>query len=147
MTRQPGETLRLIDVPVLFDGLDHIFDHLPPGLDTTDFSAWKKVTFTQMADACDKRHGAASRQYINKLIGRGPGLTKYITKGVRHFVKTVCNDKDGDVARDVAEKFGIIFVGGMLGIRYGFSLGAKRSSSTRSSKCYREARQLLPDVA
>ena len=41
MTCQPGETLRLIDVPVLFDGLDHIFDHLPAGLDTTDFNAWK----------------------------------------------------------------------------------------------------------
>jgi hypothetical protein len=145
LNRQPGETLRLIDVPVLFDGLDHIFDRLPCELDTSDFPKWKEHKFAEVADACEQNHGAAFQVYIQKLIAHGPTVKEYIKKGEKYFIEKVCDDKDGDVARDVAKKFGLIFVGGMLGIRYGLLPWGKAELLDAISKCYRGARNLLPD--
>ena len=145
LNRQPGETLRLIDVPVLLDGLDHIFDRLPCDLDTSDFPKWKEHKFAEVADACEQNHGAAFQVYIQKLIAHGPTLKDYIKKGEKYFIEKVCDDKDGDVARDVAKKFGLIFVGGMLGIRYGLLPWGKTELLDAISKCYRGARDLLPD--
>src|ERR1700722_5236465 len=45
LERQHGEALRLIDVPVVFGNLDHIFDRLPNNLDQSNFKGWKKDTF------------------------------------------------------------------------------------------------------
>src|SRR5271170_551161 len=41
LSRQHGEALRLIDLPAVFDGLDHIFDRLPEDLNGSNFHAWK----------------------------------------------------------------------------------------------------------
>ena len=68
LERQHGEALRLIDLPAVFDGLDHIFDRLPEDLDRSNFQDWKKDTFKKIADACEKDHGKAFRKYIKALI-------------------------------------------------------------------------------
>jgi len=61
------------------------------------------------------------------------------------FVQQVRDDKDGDIARDVAQKFGLIFAGGMLGIRYGLLPWKRFELLDAISKCYFGARALLPD--
>jgi len=45
LERQHGEALRLIDVPAVIDGQDHIFDRLPNDLDKSNFEAWRRNAF------------------------------------------------------------------------------------------------------
>ena len=60
-------------------------------------------------------------------------------------MKRVRDDKDGDIARDVAEKFGLIYVGGILGICPGLLPWNRVELLDAISKCYFGARELLPD--
>jgi hypothetical protein len=145
LERQPGETLRLIDVPALSDGLDHIFDRLPSAMKMDDFQEWKSDTFATIADACKQHHGEPFRKYIEKLIAHGPKLTDHVSKRVDDFVKHVRREGDGDVARDVVQKFGLIYAGGRLGIYYGLLPWKVSDLQEAISKCYRGARALLPD--
>jgi uncharacterized protein (DUF927 family) len=145
LNRQPGETLRLIDVPAVLSGLDHIFDRSPSNSEISDFQDWKAETFSKIAHACEQNHGATFQKYISKLIAHRNGLKQYLHAGINYFVKQVRDECDGDIARDVAEKFGLIFVGGMLGKRYGLVPWKKSELLDAVTKCYLAARELLPD--
>lgn len=145
MERQHGEVLRLIDLPAVFDGLDHIFDRLPEDPNRCNFQEWKKATFKQIADACASNHGKAFRKYIKALIADRGELKEYVEARIAFFVRHVCDEYDGDVARDVAEKFGLIYAAGRLGIRCGLLLWDKPELLDALTKCYIGARELLPD--
>jgi hypothetical protein len=143
--RQHGEALRLIDVPAVFDGLDHIFDRVPTDLDTSNFQDWKRQTFKKIADACEENHGRAFRKYIKALIADHSKVKTAVEEKISFFVNEVCDEFDGDVARDVAEKFGLIFAGGMLGIQYKLLPWGKTELLDAVAKSYVAARALLPD--
>ena len=145
LERHHGEAVRLIDLPAVFDGLDHIFDRLPKDFDRANFQDWKKDTFKSIADACEKDHGKAFRKYIKSLIADRAELKGYIQAKIAYFVKHVCDELDGDVARDVAEKIGLIYAGGMLGIRCGILPWGEAEQLGALTKAYIGARDLLPD--
>ena len=52
---------------------------------------------------------------------------------------------DGDLARDVCEKFGLLYAGGCLAIRYGLLPWKKSEVRDALLKYYLPARELLPD--
>jgi hypothetical protein len=135
----------LIDVPALFDALDHIFDRLPSAMKADGFQEWKRDTFATIAGACKQNHGTRFDKYIEKVIAHRPKLTNYVSRRVDHFVKHVRDNSDGDIARDVAQKFGLIYAGGRLGIRYGLLPWQQSDLLDAISKCYFGARELLPD--
>jgi hypothetical protein len=145
LERQHGEAVRLIDLPAVFDGLDHIFDRLPEDFDPANFQDWKKDTFKNIADACEKDHGKAFRKYIKALIADRAELKGYIEAKIAYFMKQVCDEFDGDVARDVAAKIGLIYAAGMLGIRCGLLPWGKSDLLGALTKAYIGARDLLPD--
>jgi putative DNA primase/helicase len=145
LERQRGEAVRLIDLPAVFDGLDHIFDRLPEDFYKGNFQDWKKDTFKNIADACEKNHGKAFRKYIKALIADRAELKGYIGGKSAYFVMHVCDDFDGDVARDVAAKIGLIYAAGMLGIRCGLLPWGKAELLDALTKAYIGARDLLPD--
>jgi hypothetical protein len=145
LERQHGEALRLIDVPVMNDGQDHIFDRLTEDVDTSNFEAWKKTKFAKIADACEQNYGQAWRKYIESLIAEYPKLKKYVDERISFFERHACDDFDGDVARDVARKLGVVYAGGMLGIRCGLLPWEKGEILDAVSKTYLKARDLLPD--
>jgi hypothetical protein len=140
--RQYGEVLRLIDVPATFDGLDHIFDRIPPG---ADVSERKRELFQAIPDACEQNHGKVFRKYVKRLIGEREALLTWIPAKISFFVKKVCDACDGDIAHDVAEKFGLIYAGGMLGIRYRVVPWSEDELLDAVAKAYAAARVLLPD--
>ena len=144
LERQHGEALRLIDVPAVIDGQDHIFDRLPNDVDKSNFDAWKRNAFAKMTDACEQNHGRPWRMYIKALIAE-PKLKEYVERRISYFERRACDDFDGDVARDVARKFGLIYAGGMLGIRCGLLPWEKKELLNAVRKTYLNARQLLPD--
>jgi hypothetical protein len=57
----------------------------------------------------------------------------------------VCEEADGDLARDLAQKYALLYAGGMLGIRYRLLPWKKRRLRIAIAKAYRAARDLLPD--
>ena len=143
--RQHGEALRLIDVPAVFDGLDHIFDRVPTDSDTSNFQDWKRQTFKKIANACEQNHGRAFRKYIKALIADHSKVKTAVEEKISFFVNEVCDEFDGDVARDVAEKFGLIFAGGTLGIQYKLLPWDETELLDAVAKSYVAARALLPD--
>ncbi len=68
-----------------------------------------------------------------------------LKRRIAFFVRHVCDEYDGDVARDVAEKFGLIYAAGRLGIRCGLLPWDKPELLDALTKCYIGARDLLPD--
>lgn len=145
LDRQHGEALRLIDLPAVFDGLDHIFDRLPDDFDTNNLQTWKKGAFNKIVDGCKKNHGTVFRKYIKALIADRARLKNYAQAKIELFVRHVADEHDGDVARDVAERFGLIYAGGCLGIRCHFLPWGKAELLDSIVKCYISARDLLPD--
>jgi hypothetical protein len=145
LERQHGEAVRLIDLPAVFNGLDHIFDRLPEDFDESNFKSWKTDAFKKIANACEKDHGNAFQKYIKALIADRAELKEYIEARIAYFVRHVCDEYDGDVARDVAEKFGLIYAAGRLGIRSGLLPWGKAELLDALTKAYIGARDILPD--
>jgi putative DNA primase/helicase len=140
--RQHGEVLRLIDVPATFDGLDHIFDRLPQDADPIKR---KRELFHAIPEACEQNQGKVFRKYVKDLIAEREKLPTWIPTKVSFFVKKVCDDFNGDIARDVAEKFGLIYAGGMLGIRYRIVPWSEGELLDALAKAYAAALAVLPD--
>jgi hypothetical protein len=82
--------------------------------------------------------------YIKALIAE-PKLKEYVERRISYFERRACDDFDGDVARDVARKFGLIYAGGILGIRCGLLPWEKKELLNAVRKTYLNARHLLPD--
>jgi hypothetical protein len=56
----------------------------------------------------EQNHGRAFRKYIKALIADHSKVKTAVEEKISFFVNEVCDEFDGDVARDVAEKFGLI---------------------------------------
>jgi hypothetical protein len=143
LERQQGESRRLIDVPAVFDGLTHVFDRPPQDID--DIDAWKALTFAALSNAVEQNHGQAFRKYIRSLIARRETLKQDVEKSVAYFVSRARKDSDGEIARDVTQKFGLIYAGGVLGIECGLLPWTKGELLDAVMKSYIGARDLLPD--
>jgi Domain of unknown function (DUF927) len=141
--RESGEALRLIDVPAVFGGIDHVFDRAPE--DQSDIVGWKDRTFEAVIEACKQNHGAPFRRYIRALIARRPTLKDDIAKSVDDFLKHACDRFDGPIARDVARKFGMIYAGGLFGIQCRVLPWKEAELRDAILKCFVAARELLPD--
>jgi Domain of unknown function (DUF927) len=144
LERQQGESRRLIDVPAVFNGLTHVFDRAPQDVDNVD--AWKSLTFARLSDAVEQNHGKAFRKYIKSVIARRDSLKEDVTKHVDHFMGLACKNSDGEIARDVAQKFGLIYAGGVLGIECKLLPWTKCELLDAVMKSYFGARELLPDT-
>jgi hypothetical protein len=140
--RQHGETLRLIDVPAVFDGLDHIFDR---GSSPTQDWKWRDRTFANIAADCEANHGTALRPYIEKIITADFSVREMAQQAVASFAEHVADTGDDVVARDVAAKCGLVYAGGLLGIKFGIVPWTQDELLDAIGKCYRAARDLLPD--
>lgn len=143
--RQHGEALRLIDVPATFDGHGHVFDRLPRDVIDVDATAWRGRTFEALAKAVEQNHGTALRRYIESIIARQASLEADVRKSVGKFVAQACDASDGDVARDVGRKFGLIYAGGVLGIQCGLLPWKEATLRAAVTKSFIGARDLLPD--
>jgi hypothetical protein len=107
--------------------------------------AWKALTFAALSNAVEQNHGQAFRKYIRSLIARRETLKQDVEKSVAYFVSRACKDSDGEIARDVTQKFGLIYAGGVLGIECGLLPWTKGELLDAVMKSYIGARDLLPD--
>jgi hypothetical protein len=142
--RQPGETVRLIDLPALSEGRDHIFDLAEDqGVEIT--RKWKTETFGLIISACRDNHGATFQRFISRLC-QDAKLTKQLTDRYRsRFLRKVSRPEDGDMADDLARKFGLVYAGGAMAIRQKLVPWTRSELFHAVAKCYFAARDLLPD--
>jgi hypothetical protein len=143
--RQHGETLRLIDMPAVLDGSDHIFDRLPGDVQIEDSTVWRDEMFTGVVADCAANHGAALIAYLKKIVTADFDVREMVRDATEEFAQHVVDPYDDVVARDVGRKFGIVYAGGMLGIRFGIVPWNSDELLDAIAKCYQGARNLLPD--
>jgi hypothetical protein len=143
MERQHGEALRLIDVPAVFGGSDHIFDGA--SANATNNEDWRSHAFTGIAEACEQNHGKPFRKYIKALIAKRATLKDEVASNVSSFVGSAGDKFDGAITRDVARKFGLIYAGGLFGIQCRLLPWTEAELRDAVLKSFVAARDLLPD--
>ena len=145
--RRQGATVRLNDMPGQLDGLTHIFDRFKSSMDDPTFKRWRRKQFRELAKACANNHGAVFDYYIERLIFHGrEKVRKVVLKWMETFVLHVGTGTDGDIARDVARNFGLIYAAGVLGIKLRILPWTAQELLDAISKCYFAARECLPDA-
>ena len=137
--RNPGETVRFIDLPATFDGVTDIFDRAAP-LSDRGQAFWER-----WFKACSQSQGVVFKSFLEKLIALKPKVREVIKEHIEAFVNLVKTKSDGNLARDIAGKFGLVYAAGELAIQ--FRLVPWKSVALRGaiSKCYFASRDLLPD--
>jgi hypothetical protein len=143
LEREHGETLRLIDVPAVFDGRDHILDRASDAIQES--KTQRTRVFADMMADCEANHGAANEEYLRRIITAKFDVRDSTKAAIDSFVRCVAESGDGTVTRDVAAKFGLVYAGGLLGIRFGIVPWQQEELLGAIAKCYRGARDLLPD--
>lgn len=102
--------------------------------------------FQPPSNAVEQNHGKAFRKYIRSLIARRATLKEDVDKSIDDFVRRARKNSDGEIARDVTQKFGLIYAGGVFGIDCGLLPWTKRELLDAVMKSYVGARDLLPDT-
>jgi Domain of unknown function (DUF927) len=143
--RDPGETVRLIDLPATFDGGTDIFDRAPELNNADEQLSWRETSFEQLFKGCELHQGRVFESFVERLISQMPQVRRDVERYTKSFVAFVHDKADGHLARDVAGKFGIVYAGGRLAIQ--FRLLPWKTAALRDaiSKCYFASRDLLPD--
>jgi hypothetical protein len=136
---------KYIDVPAIFDDSDHIFDRHRSGGQKEDFKSWRDKVFANFVTDCEANHGAVLKPYLKKIITADFDVEKEVQDATAFFVRSVVDAADDVVARDVAGKFGLVYAGGLLGICLGILLWPRDELLDAIAKCYRGARNQLPD--
>jgi hypothetical protein len=109
-----GDARRLIDVPIYFDGLDHIFDRVPEA-DQLSQSELQSL-YSSIQASCAKNHGVIFARYIRFLIGSRTNLQDRIAKHTERFRTRMTDNATTVVHTDIIRKFGLIYAGGALAI-------------------------------
>lgn len=142
--RQPGESIRLIDLPAVNKGASHVFDRAQArGQDIT--ARWKSKAFATIVESCELSHGAVFKAFLLKITSDPEQAKKLAIKYKNSFIKKVAAEGDGDLAQDVARKFGLIFAGGRLAIRYKLLPWKRTDLLAAIQDCYHRARNQLAD--
>ncbi len=135
--RDPGETVRLIDVPATFDGAADIFDRSDVVETPLPWEQWFK--------ACERNQGYVFEAFLDSLIVQTPKVREWVRNDIKHFAKSVRDESDGNRARDVAEKFGLVYAAGKLAIQFRLVPWKPVALQEAIEKCYFASRDLLPD--
>ena len=139
--RQAGECVRLIDVPVLVDGQDNLFDRARSTMSRRESAELLERITEEVAN----HHGAAFRRHLLNVIRYRAGIKKFLKKKIRHFTNVVLNEDDGNLARDVAETFGLAYAAGSFAIERDLVPWDEQDLLKAIGRVYRGARELLPD--
>jgi hypothetical protein len=142
--RQTGETIRMIDVPLLSQGKSHIFD-LAESMGERIDASWREKRFGSMVKACTENHGAVFEDYLEKLCESSLDVGKLAAKYRDRFAKRVTGPNEEAVARNVARKFGVVYAAGRLAIKFKLVPWKRDELFIAIENVFRDAKTLLPD--
>lgn len=135
--RNPGETVRFIDLPATFDGATDIFDRKSKNETGLSWEEWFK--------ACERNQGHVFEAFLKRLIAQKPTVRALIKDHIKSFVQAVHDEGDGNLARDIAQKFALAYAAGRLAIHFGLVPWKSVVLREAIKKCYFASRDLLPD--
>ena len=139
--RQAGECVRLIDVPVLIAGKDNLFDRTGKTLERRASAD----ILGRIVEGVSRHHGRVFRRHALNIIKERAELKKYCNEKIRHFSASVKAKGDGNLARDVAETFGLAFAAGCFAIRRSLLPWRESDLLGALTTIYSGAREMLPD--
>ena len=140
--RKNGEALRLIDLPVISDRTGDIFDRV--GSDQNRL-AWAQKQFGKVVKACKENHGTAQRAYIAAIIQLGNKLEPTIKAHIEEFLALVNDECTTSQANALARRFGLLFAGGAMAIKFKLVAWTMPELEQAISCCFSRARNLLQD--
>jgi hypothetical protein len=126
-------------LPATFDNATNIFDRVAAR------NGEERLSWDRWFEACGRNQGHVFEAYLKNLISRKPKVRESIKKRVEGFVALVRDEADGNFARDIAEKFGLVYAAGELAIQFGLVPWKSVALRGAIEKCYRGSRDLLPD--
>ena len=126
--RQAGECVRLIDVPVAVVGVDHIFDRAGAAVRTRQ---WSTAALGDIIEAVATNMEPLSGGMFENIIEDRAILHEVLNRHIGHFCRAVRDNRDSNLARDVAETFGVADAAGRFSILWNRFLGPKATCSTR----------------
>jgi len=135
--RNPGETVRFIDLPATLDGATDIFDLKSNVEQCWSWERWFK--------ACERNQGHVFEEFLRLLITHKPKVRSLIKDYIRTFAESVGDESDGNLARDIAGKFGLVYAAGRLAIKFRLVPWKPGALHEAIEKCYYASRDLLPD--
>jgi hypothetical protein len=98
-----------------------------------------------LAQHCEENHGQVLREFVKSLIDERNNAKVLVDRYVAAFIKRVRDPSDGNLAKDLAEKAGLIYAGGRLAIRFKLVSWTPKHLRKAIAKAYRGALALLPD--
>jgi hypothetical protein len=113
----------------------------------TEVDGWQRLSWVSQNRAAvhEANHGAPLKPYLEKIITADFDIREMAREATVSFARHVADVGDDVVARDVASKFGLVYAGGLLGIRFGIVPWQQDELLDAIAKCYRGARNQLPD--
>lgn len=118
-TRDEGEYVRCIDVPVNRPDRHSIINRFPPNLPKDKRRRWAEDRVIELRKACGANHGTAFPRYINYLIASRYTLEARIEKYMREMDQFEQRPVVKGALEHARQNFGLLYAGGRLAIDAG----------------------------
>lgn len=112
--RDPGESARLIGVPVLMGKAASVFDRRRSKHDDKQRIAWESKQFTRLHELLPLNRGVAMQAYLDWLLADVGAHRERAKKLAERFERRVATPEHDPVTRDIIAKFAILLAGGLL---------------------------------
>jgi putative DNA primase/helicase len=142
-TRSMGESIRWIDQPATLRGAADIFDRCPKIVPGDDRTRWARQQCQRLRRAVVNDHGVALDHYIKRVIKSRRKIGAWLQPMIDEFVKAAVDQVDEPAVQHLANCFGLIRAGGIIGVRFGTLPYSKKFVDRCIMRCYRAARRSL----
>ena len=142
-TRAMGEAVRWIDLRATQRNAADIFDRCPESVAPDCRIKWSERQCKALRRAVAVNHGVAFEHFIKRLIKRRRKISASTQPLIDEFVDAVVNKADEPAVRHLANCFGLIRAGGILGVQFGTLPYSEKFVDRCIRRCYRAARRSL----
>ncbi|MGH6890224.1 MAG: DUF927 domain-containing protein [Rhizomicrobium sp.] len=102
----PGDLVRLLDVPVISEGSFGIFDNLPAGSDPNECAA---RLIDRIRDRAERQHGAIFVEWLRKLVEDPDKAKRSVKAAMKEFRAHADYDHDDSYEERHARRFALLY--------------------------------------
>lgn len=118
-TRDPGETARLIGVPVNLEKHFSIFDKFPELEPNQSREDWAGEQFARLREGLPLHRGVAFSAFLEAMISRGAKGHAANEERAESFRYSLEEYATNPIRRDIIRKFAVLYAGGMAAVDAG----------------------------
>jgi hypothetical protein len=141
-TREPGSTIRFIDLPATRKGATDIFD-LAPESTKSQKGGWVQDTCMRIRDGAEAHHGIALTVLVKKVIRQRSKIERRLRCLRQRFVDKVAANHGDQIIRHMALLFGHIYAAGILGVKFKILPWSEQFVMTAVKRCWLAALRSL----